>query len=324
MLRRFAFVPLALPLLVGLACDDESCPDCPEGEAIIFLTTDKIDFGSTGTTAVFTIVNKGEKTLSWDLTEEAPWLELSQSAGNDDANITVTIDREEMETIGVYRETIVVSSNAVNTQEDYVEVFALNSGQWLITDTNEADSCRVVGANDFYWVKGFTLPSGVETAMIDSVSLYFCDADTIQLIAFSATRDGIWFPSSLLYLSAFIYEVEEGWNTLPSTIYLTEKLFYVGYVQINPNGPQLGIDGGLEEDSVGSRRAFDPPDEPGDTLFWQQDPALETFLIRAFISPVFEYNPKLASQTGGEAEHRLREIVSRRSDAPADAKPLLR
>jgi hypothetical protein len=52
-----------------------------------------LDFGYTDTTRTFTVVNLGGGTLSWNLSESIPWLELSTTGGVNLGDVTVTIDR---------------------------------------------------------------------------------------------------------------------------------------------------------------------------------------------------------------------------------------
>jgi hypothetical protein len=297
MFRVAGIVLVSLMLIVAVACDDEECPSCPQTGPILHLTTHKLDFGASGTTAFFTIINKGEQALSWDLSVgDAAWLELSALSGSNEANITVTADRAELTGLGVHRAVITITCNAINTTQYSIEVFLLNGGRWLLSDDGEIDTCRTVFDYDYYWVKGFALPSGTGTAFIDSVSVYFCDTGTVRVLAFGASFSSeldLWFPSNAFFADNFLYLVSEGWNTIPVKTLLTQSQFYIGYEQIGANNPRLGLDLDMTDDSLGSRRAYDPPELPGDTLFWEQDASLETFMIRCFVNPVLEYNPKL-------------------------------
>ena len=300
MLRMFTLLLAALLFLALAGCGDQECATCPETPAIFYVTKHKIDFGATLTTAVFTIVNKGEKDLTWTIDYgDVAWLEVSPTTDTNDKVITCTADRSKLPSLGVFRATIVVTSDGTNTQSDDIEVSILNGDRWLITDRGEADTCWAVDQFDYYWVKGFTIPDGLDAVFVDSLSFYFCEADTtIQLLAFSAQYNeefSLYFPNNLIYASDLLYLVPSGWVTIPVNIYISTSPFYVGYNQIAATLPLPGIDTVSTLDTIGSRRARDFAENPDNPeLYWEQNDSLETLLIRAFVSPVLEYNPKLA------------------------------
>jgi hypothetical protein len=67
---------------------------------------------------------------------------------------------------------------------DSVEVTIVQSSAWMISDNGVLDSCATATIDDYYWVKEFHLPSGVDAVIVDSISFYFCDGgETIQLLA---------------------------------------------------------------------------------------------------------------------------------------------
>ncbi len=72
-----------------------------------------LDFGYTDTTRTFTVVNLGGGTLSWNLSESIPWLELSTTGGTNIGDVTVTIDRTGLAQ-GTYGGEIFLTSNAGN------------------------------------------------------------------------------------------------------------------------------------------------------------------------------------------------------------------
>jgi hypothetical protein len=53
----------------------------------------ELDFGDTGTTGGFAISSAGMGTLTWNVSEEVPWLTASPASGTGNATITVTVDR---------------------------------------------------------------------------------------------------------------------------------------------------------------------------------------------------------------------------------------
>jgi hypothetical protein len=298
MLRRFAllFIPLLLVMLAG--CSDNNCPTCAQKGPIFYVTTHKIDFGATETVATFTIVNKGEKTLTWDINfGSVDWLDLSATSGTGDKVVTCTADRSNLPNIGVFRATIIIDSNGDNMTRDSIEVFILDSGTWLITDGGEFDTCWVVDQYDYYWVKGFALPNGVDAAFVDSVSFNFCEGGgAIQLLGFDAqwsSDQEFWFPLDLVYASDAAYIVPDGWSTIPANMYVSNTPFFFGYFQTESDLPRPSIDTMSDIDTVGSLRARDFAEDPNNPdLYWELAPGFQTLAIRVFISPVIEYDPK--------------------------------
>ena len=331
MIRKLTLFLLLTVALLLVGCDgDNECANCPETGAIIYVTTHQVNLGAGEANGVFSIINKGEKALSWSIsTSDAPWLSLSTTSGTNDAIITITADRSQLASIGVFRATLTISSNAINAENETVEVFILNGGQWLATDTDEVDSCWAVDQFDYYWVKGFRLPPGVTSAFVDSVSFNFCEADTvIQLLAFSAvwnTDLELWFPENLIFASEALYQVPSGWSTIPVKLFIAESPFYVGYAQLGATGPKPGIDYEVDVDTIGARRARDFDENPqAPNLFWEQNTDFETLLIRAFISPIIEYNPKLVPGSSRYYENLLAHQLAERGARPVSLLPRIR
>lgn len=328
-MKRMLALLLVLTITLLLAgCGGNDCTTCPKTGAIIYINTHKIDLGADQTTAVFTILNKGENALSWDITSSsAPWLTVSPTSGNGDANINVTVDRQMLTHIGVYHATLTISSNSINSETEVVDVFVLDPGEWLMTDMGQRDSCRAVDQYDFAWIKGFALPSGVSNAFVDSLSINVCDADTVQLVVFSAIWNSdsqLWLPNSIIYLSDNLYVVPEGWITIPTDIYASDPLIFLGYLQFNTAGPEPGIGDAVEEDTIGSGHVFTDPSDPTG-LYWETlDSPTTTLLIRAFISPVIGYSPKLVPGSSLYYEDLFTQRLAERGVHPVSLLPRLR
>ncbi|MFH2057021.1 MAG: hypothetical protein ABIJ61_13765 [bacterium] len=331
MMRKLALLPVLIIalLLVGCSSDDQ-CASCPQTGAIIYITTHKVDFGDDQTSGVFSIINKGEKALSWSISvSNAPWLSLSAVSGTDDATITLTASRSLLTQIGAGRAIITISSNAINAETEEIEVYILNAGEWLDTDTGVRDSCRAADEYDYYWLKGFALPDGSEEAFIDSVSFNVCDVDTVFIVAFSADwrpEGQLWLPSSVIYASDAAYVLPDGWGTIPLNLYTSEPLIFIGFAKASAagTGPRPGVGATVEADTVGSGRVFQDPADP-DFLYWETfDDPMVTLLIRAFISPVIEYNPKLAPADSRYYENLLAERMAERGARPVSILPRIR
>lgn len=172
-MRRVCALSLLLIAAILLAgCSDDDCPICAGNDPILLLNKHKIDFGATSTSAAFTISNRGTGSLPWELevvyrpffskqnsAVQSRWLSLSTLSGSGDATITCTADRGRLDYLGISRAVIYIDApTAANSTRDSVEVFILNSGEWLITDDGTFENCWQVDALDYYWVKGFFLP----------------------------------------------------------------------------------------------------------------------------------------------------------------------
>jgi hypothetical protein len=331
-MQRVLLTLLAVTVLAALAgCGDDDCPACPKTGPILNVSVHKIDFGATGTAAVFSITNEGDKDLSWDITfDNADWLQLSAVSGTDDEVVTCTADRGQLAHIGVSRTTLIIECNGINTARDSIEVFIFKGGEWLITDGGDFDTCWVVDDYDYYWVKGFRLPDGLTAAFVDSVAFHFCEGDgAIQLLGFTAqwsSSQFFWYPGNLIFTSSVAYEVPSGWSTIPARFYISESPFFFGYLQVDATLPRPSIDTGAETDTIGSLRARDFAEDPDNPdLYWELDDAFQTLAIRLFISPVLEYNPKLSPDLMLDRYRtNLSESLARRGCYPRSIEPQLR
>ena len=219
MLRRLlpvaALIALATALLGGCSKD---CVECPKESPVLYLNKHKISLGATETSSTLAISNKGQQTLSWTISispstaaaklgdaEAGGWLTVSPLTGSGDATITCTADRAKLNKLGISRATLIINApDAANTTRDSVEVSIVQSNAWMINDNGVFDSCAVPTIDDYYWVKEFHLPSGVDAVIVDSISFYFCNGgEVIQLLALDWTvmendPNRVKFPGRLL------------------------------------------------------------------------------------------------------------------------------
>lgn len=341
MIRKLAAFFLMGAVLFVAGCSDDECPTCAE-KPVLTLNKHKVNFGATGTTASFTIDNTGGGSMPWDLTigyrflsmsasaAHGGWLELSTASGEGDATITLTADRDALDEIGISRAVVIINApDADNVIRDSVDIYILNGGAWLISDDSTFEQCWEVDSLDYYWIKGFHMPHGQDRVFVDSIALNFCQADTfIQLLAY----DGIYsdlagtdVPNNLVYADAAMYEVQAGWNVLPLyNLYAYTDPFYVGYFQPGSTRPDLRIDVVDDMDTL-CWRARDVSTEPGEVLLeWQWSPGFETFAIRVFVTPVLDYNPKMAAEYAQtQAEATLRTGFAYKGKYPMSVRPQL-
>ncbi|MBK7092247.1 MAG: hypothetical protein IPH59_11115 [bacterium] len=341
MFRKLTVLASLSLALLAFGCSDDDCPTCTDNGPVLGLNKHKIDLGSSSTTANFVISNKGTGNLAWDLSiayrfaAEKPaapahggWLELSTLAGQNDGTVTLTINRAELDELGASRAVIIVNTpGAVNTTRDSIDVHILNSGELVITDDGTFEACQQVGVLDYYWVKGFEMPHGQERVFIDSVSVNFCQGDTvIQLLAYDAAFDqsiDLYVPFNAIGVSNSFFTVFEGWNTFPVDWYVPNgPIFYAGYFQLGGARPDLRIDTSSDTDTL-CWVARDVSQNPGESLLeWQWFPNFETFAIRVFVSPVLEYNPKMiAAQSRGEIESALKTGYAYKGKYPMSVNP---
>jgi hypothetical protein len=321
MLRRlFAMVVLLALTAVLLGGCSKDCVQCPKESPVLYVNKHKISLGATETTSTLVISNKGQQTLSWTISispstaaaklgdaEAAGWLTVSPLTGSGDDTITCTANRAKLSKIGISRATLIINApDAANTTRDTVEVSIVQSNAWMINDSDVFDSCAVPTVEDYYWVKEFHLPSGVDDVIVDSISFYFCSGgETIQLLAFDWTETGsgsdrVKYPGQLLSMSGY-FETTSGWNTIPANWYISTDTFYLGYLQWGISTPALKIDTSpADTENTGCWTARDVNPNPDSVdLAWYEEGLSQTFAIRAHVIPAFQYlgKPSVGTST---------------------------
>ncbi len=313
MLRKLfpmaALIALATALLGGCSKD---CVECPKESPVLHLSTHRINLGTDQNSATLSISNKGGQTMSWtvgvqwlvlygkqDAAEEIGWLTVSPTSGSGDATITCTADRSKLDKLGISQVRLIVNApDAANTTRDSVEVMIVKANDWLINDDSTFDSCATAGSLDYYWVKEFHLPPGVDAVIVDSISFYFCSGgDSIQLLANDwAVMDNdpnrVKFPGQFLFASMPPYlETASGWNSYPVNWYISTDTFYLGYFQIGDSLPRLKIDTSpADAENTGCWTARDVNTDPQTVeLAWYIEGVSQTFAIRAHVKPAFQY-----------------------------------
>ncbi|MBM3317974.1 MAG: SUMF1/EgtB/PvdO family nonheme iron enzyme [Candidatus Eisenbacteria bacterium] len=81
--------------LSNVASDTTASGEPPENP-VLALSPAQLDFGAVGTSLPFTITNTGTGTLTWEITDDQPWLSVTPTSGSTTTEadeITVTIDR---------------------------------------------------------------------------------------------------------------------------------------------------------------------------------------------------------------------------------------
>jgi hypothetical protein len=304
-----ALIALATVLLGGCSKD---CADCPTESPVLYLSTHKINLGADQNSATVAISNKGGQTLSWTVSispstaaaklgdaETGGWLTVSPLTGSGDGTITCTANRAKLDKLGISQVKLIVNApDAANTTLDTVEVYIIKGGDWLITDDGVLDSCAVPTVDDYYWVKEFHLPEGVDAVIVDTISFYFCNGgETIQLLANDWTvtdndPNRVKFPGQFLFISMQPYlQTASGWNSYPVNWYISADTFYLGYFQIGESSPGLKIDTSpTDAENTGCWTARDTnPDPNAVELAWYVEGVSQTFAIRAHVKPAFQY-----------------------------------
>lgn len=312
MLRNLFALAALVTMLVLSGCG-EDCVECPKGDPILHLDKHKISLGATGSSSTLVISNKGEQTLSWTiavspstsaakpgLETAGGWLAVTPMSGEGDATITCTANRSKLSRLGISRAVLLIDApDAKNTTRDSVEITIVKSDAWMTLDDGAFDSCASATIDDYYWVRQFALPSGVEDVIVDSISIHFCaGGDTIQLLAFDwavvdddPAREK--FPGYLLCASLPDLPSATGWNTYPVNWYMAQDTFYLGYFQLGSSSPQVSIDTSPgNTDSTGCWTARDVNSSPSSDsvdLNWFREGISKTFAIRAHMIPAFQY-----------------------------------
>lgn len=291
-----------------LSCgEDKECPTCPKHPATLYLSVHKIDLGVTGTSATFNIKNTGGETLNWTIpTPGANWLTVSPTSGSDNAAITVTANRDLIETLGQHKAKVYVTAG---TLKDSVEVFLLCGSKWLIKDDGSSEGCLDAVGDYYYLVNLFHMPEGMSSCFVDSVKINFCQAGPIRLRAFNARwviGPNLYWPDEMIIAEPGQPEGQIGWKTFAVNWYVATDPFFVGYLQPELTTPDLNYD-------------IVQADTTSYIYYWFQQQWIlypeRVFYIRIFISPVLEYDPKiLPEQRPLDLTPREREILSQRKE----------
>ena len=106
-------LPLILCSVIYVSCSEE-CPECPEDSTPkLAVSVDTLDFGNNLITKNLYIVNRGDGSLSWNLSRDSTWIGLGDttgSVGEEVDTITVTADRTGR-LAGDYSGIIAITSN---------------------------------------------------------------------------------------------------------------------------------------------------------------------------------------------------------------------
>lgn len=99
-----------LAMLSGCCTLFPKLPNCPP---IMAIDTTSLDFGTDKNSMIFSITNKGGKTLTWNASTEETWITLSppgDSTNSETDQVVVSVDRSAVAS-GTHNGTVQVSSN---------------------------------------------------------------------------------------------------------------------------------------------------------------------------------------------------------------------
>jgi hypothetical protein len=88
----------------------------PPENPILFVYPEQLDFDSTKTTMQLVIKNVGTGILTWQITKNQDWTNVSPSSGTGDATVNVSIDRSIISNPGTYTGILTVNSNGGTKQ----------------------------------------------------------------------------------------------------------------------------------------------------------------------------------------------------------------
>lgn len=132
-------------------------PDEPQ----LLIQPNSLDFGKSRITQTFNIENLGAGTLEWEVEVDEPWVSVSESSGENDGVIEVTVDREDMDP-GEYQTDLDVLSN---DRDSFVRL------DMEVTEPEEIDPPE---APEYFDVRGLTVP--VNTFEDTAVKTYMSEA----------------------------------------------------------------------------------------------------------------------------------------------------
>lgn len=331
---------LAAVMIALWGCSDD-CVECPKESPILHLNKHEVSLGTSGTSSTVAVTNKGGETMSWSVSispstaaakpgseEAGGWLSVTPLTGSGDGTITCTANRSKLSKLGISRAMLIINApDADNTTRDSVEVTIVKASDWLISDDDGFDSCATITAEDYYWVKEFHLPTGVDGVIVDSISFHFCAGnEEIRLLAYDWTvmdddPNREKFPGQSISVSAPPDLVTAtGWINYPVNWYITADTFYIGYFQLGLNSPAISIDTSPgSEDSTGCWTARDiNPAQDTIELNWFREGVSKTFAIRVHVTPAFQYLSKPQVQcTPDELMNALESGYRQRGIRPA-------
>ena len=114
--------------------------------AQMFVSADKLDFGSNEKSLSFDVVTKGDRQVEWTIKENIDWLSCSPEKGkitNSSSSVVVTIDRKGLPD-GIYKDVIVVSTTDEKIPDKTVHVEMIVNRNVLKVEPVELD----FGANE--------------------------------------------------------------------------------------------------------------------------------------------------------------------------------
>ena len=88
----------------------------PPENPILFVYPEQLDFDSTKTTMQLVIKNVGTGILTWQITKNQDWTNVSPSSGTGDVTVNVSIDRNKISNPGTYTGVLTVNSNGGTKQ----------------------------------------------------------------------------------------------------------------------------------------------------------------------------------------------------------------
>lgn len=113
-MKKSTFLSLALLLLMAfVGCTEQVLPD----NAFLMASPTALNFGTLSNQKSFTLTNRGEKDLNWEITVSDPWLEVDSVSGTNDKVINVTVSRPDLP-VGEHTGSIHISSNGGSADID--------------------------------------------------------------------------------------------------------------------------------------------------------------------------------------------------------------
>jgi hypothetical protein len=113
------------------SADMQLTPVAPE----LSVSVTSLDFGSTSTSLPFTIMNTGEGTLTWSVSENSNWMSVNPGNGSvsdNQSSVTISVDRSNLDP-GDYSETVTVTSDGGSAT---VQVSMTVEGPVLVLSNN--------------------------------------------------------------------------------------------------------------------------------------------------------------------------------------------
>lgn len=219
---------------------------------VLALSPDSLGFGTLRDTQPLSIWNVGTSDMTWSITEDVDWLDVSPMSGvatTERDEVTLTVNRDGLEE-NSYMGFLTVECEETGERKNVIVSLTIAEPMLLQYDDNSSENG--LSMNDLWWfMVRFTRPEGWDAATVTEVRILMSSGnqefniegvdgaepviENEQIIAYIPPRTA---PTALLRNQT----QEPGWATYNVEQTYTQEQFCVGVLFTNPPGPYIGSD----------------------------------------------------------------------------------